>query len=207
MAAWSALLFREQRVSVAIARRAGARRAVARAAGVIRTPVVQTAGAAECDRVRDVVPMNARRAGVIACQRGAVMRVADRNERPAAEHAHAADRFAREIVRFLTVCVVRSRRLMGNPLAGRMWRGGMHQRWRLMQRQRAWRWCASGKAAGWCGQLTPRCSGTTRRALSGQRSVPLGAAGACHVTSHSTRRPLNSNPFGGICLSTLLRCP
>jgi len=35
-----------------------------------------------------------------------------------AEHAHAADRFAREIVRFLTVLVMRLRRLMGNPLAG-----------------------------------------------------------------------------------------
>jgi hypothetical protein len=44
------------------------------------------------------------------------MRVAKANERPAAEPAHAADRFAREIVPFLTVFVVRSRRLMGNPL-------------------------------------------------------------------------------------------
>jgi len=33
-----------------------------------------------------------------------------------AEHAHAADRFARKIVGFLTVIVVRLRRLMGNPL-------------------------------------------------------------------------------------------
>ena len=32
-----------------------------------------------------------------------------------AEHAHAADRFAREIVRFLTVVAVRSRRLMSRP--------------------------------------------------------------------------------------------
>ena len=46
------------------------------------------------------------------------MRVADGNERPAAEHAHAADRFARKIVGILTVCVVRSRRLMGKPLGG-----------------------------------------------------------------------------------------
>jgi hypothetical protein len=38
--------------------------------------------------------------------------VADRS----AEHAHAADRFAREIVGFLTVSAVRSRRLMGRPL-------------------------------------------------------------------------------------------
>ena len=34
-----------------------------------------------------------------------------------AEHAHAADRFAREIEGFLTLLAVRSRRLMGNPLA------------------------------------------------------------------------------------------
>jgi len=35
-----------------------------------------------------------------------------------AEDGIAADRFAREIVGFLTVLVVRSRRLMGRPLAG-----------------------------------------------------------------------------------------
>jgi hypothetical protein len=35
-----------------------------------------------------------------------------------AEHAPAADRFAREIVGFLTVIVVRLRRLMGKPLGG-----------------------------------------------------------------------------------------
>jgi hypothetical protein len=29
---------------------------------------------------------------------------------------HAADRFAREIIAILTVCVARSRRLMGRPL-------------------------------------------------------------------------------------------
>ena len=46
------------------------------------------------------------------------MLAADGNKRPAAEHAPAADRFAREIVGFLTVCVARSRRLMGNPLGG-----------------------------------------------------------------------------------------
>jgi hypothetical protein len=34
----------------------------------------------------------------------------------AAEHAHAADRFAHEIVCILTLLAVRSRRLMGNPL-------------------------------------------------------------------------------------------
>ena len=37
--------------------------------------------------------------------------------RQRAEHAHAADRFARKIVGFLAVIVTRSRRLMGNPLA------------------------------------------------------------------------------------------
>jgi hypothetical protein len=35
-----------------------------------------------------------------------------------AEHAHAADRFAREIVLFLAVLVARSRRLNGNPFGG-----------------------------------------------------------------------------------------
>jgi len=35
-----------------------------------------------------------------------------------AEQAHAADRFAREILAILTVCAARSQRLMGNPLAG-----------------------------------------------------------------------------------------
>jgi hypothetical protein len=56
--------------------------------------------------------------GVIVCGGGAVMLAAAHNDEPAAEHAHAADRFAREIVRILTVCVVRSRRLMGRPLGG-----------------------------------------------------------------------------------------
>ncbi len=39
-----------------------------------------------------------------------------------AEHAHAADRFARKIVRILAVVVMRSQRLMGRPL------GRNHQR-------------------------------------------------------------------------------
>jgi hypothetical protein len=65
--------------------------------------VVLTAGCGEADLVLGVIPMNARRAGVIACRRGAVMRVAARNGGPAAEHAPAADRFAREIVGFLKV--------------------------------------------------------------------------------------------------------
>jgi hypothetical protein len=33
-----------------------------------------------------------------------------------AEHAHAADRFAREIIAILRVIVMRLRQLMGNPL-------------------------------------------------------------------------------------------
>jgi hypothetical protein len=39
-----------------------------------------------------------------------------------AEHGVAADRCAREIIRFLTVCVARLRRLNGTPF------GGAHQR-------------------------------------------------------------------------------
>jgi len=35
-----------------------------------------------------------------------------------AEHAHAADRFARKIVRILAVVVMRSQRLMGRPFGG-----------------------------------------------------------------------------------------
>jgi hypothetical protein len=35
-----------------------------------------------------------------------------------AEQAHAADRFAREILAILTVSAARSRRLMGKPLGG-----------------------------------------------------------------------------------------
>ena len=81
---WSALLFREQRVSVAIARRAGARRAVARAAGVGRTPVVQTARGAECNRVRDAVPMNARRATWLRAEvvRSCGWQIGTRDQRP-----------------------------------------------------------------------------------------------------------------------------
>ncbi len=39
----------------------------------------------------------------------------------AAEHAVAADRFARKIVCFLAVCVMRSRLLNANPLGGATW--------------------------------------------------------------------------------------
>jgi hypothetical protein len=38
--------------------------------------------------------------------------------RRAAEHAHAANRFAHEIIAILAVFVVRLRQLMGRPLAG-----------------------------------------------------------------------------------------
>ena len=68
------------------------------------------------DRVPGVVPPDARRA---AWFRAEVMRSCGRQKGTRdqrAEHAHAADRFAREIIRFLTVAVVRSRRLMGIPL-------------------------------------------------------------------------------------------
>jgi hypothetical protein len=64
--------------------------------------VVLIARRAARDWVQDVIPNNARCAGVILCRRGALMRAAEGNERPAAEQAHAADRFAREIVPFLT---------------------------------------------------------------------------------------------------------
>src|SRR5205085_2500005 len=70
------------------------------------------------DCVLGVVPLSARcarwlRAGVVrSCRR----QIGTRSQR--AEHAHAADRCAREILGFLTVCVARLRRLMGNPLGG-----------------------------------------------------------------------------------------
>jgi hypothetical protein len=44
------------------------------------------------------------------------MRVSEGNEKPAAEHAHAADRFAREIEGILTVAAARSQQLMGRAL-------------------------------------------------------------------------------------------
>ena len=57
-----------------------------------------------------------------SCQRGMVqVWSAHAGDNPkesdrSAEHAHAADRFAREISAILTDSIVRSRRLMGNPL-------------------------------------------------------------------------------------------
>ena len=58
---------------------------------------------------RPVVPARFHAGVVDACAWGS--NVADRS----AEHAHAADRFAREILAILTVSAVRSRRLMGMP--------------------------------------------------------------------------------------------
>ena len=98
--------------------------------------VVLLACSGQRDRVLCVVQMNARCAGrdrVLSmipterpfCRRDRVQKwlahagghpnVADRS----AEHAHAADRFAREIVGFLTVCRARLRRLMGTPFGVR----------------------------------------------------------------------------------------
>jgi hypothetical protein len=46
----------------------------------------------------------------------------------AAEHAVAADRFARKIVRFLTICAARLRQLNAIPLGCRMQRDHPQQR-------------------------------------------------------------------------------
>jgi len=70
------------------------------------------------DSLLGVVPPNARRARWF---RADVVRACGWQPRTAgqrAEHAHAADRFARKIVGFLALCAVRSRRLMGRPLDG-----------------------------------------------------------------------------------------
>jgi hypothetical protein len=45
----------------------------------------------------------------------------------AAEHAHAADRFAHEIGCILKAFPARSRRLMGNPLGGQARKRGHHK--------------------------------------------------------------------------------
>jgi len=55
----------------------------ARCAGVVRWPVVRYARRAKRDRVRIVVPPNARYAGVIACWCGTFMRAAGQPEWPA----------------------------------------------------------------------------------------------------------------------------
>jgi hypothetical protein len=93
-----------------------ARRADARCAGVVRTPVVRSARYAGLDRVLGVVLASARRADVVPCGCGAVMPGADERHAPAAQPAVPADRFARKIVRFLAVVQMRSRQLNGNPL-------------------------------------------------------------------------------------------
>jgi hypothetical protein len=109
-------------VAIVNARGANAGPAQARGAGVVRAPVVLLARRALPDRVRRVIPENARRArwfyaGVVrSC--GRLLETRDQR----AEHAHAADRFAHEIEGFLAAVVMRSRRLMGKPL------GGSHQR-------------------------------------------------------------------------------
>ena len=82
------------------ARGANARRAFARGAGVVRRLVVLIARRAERDWVRRVIPPNA---GCARWLRARVVRSCGRQKGTRdqrAEHAHAADRFAREIVRF-----------------------------------------------------------------------------------------------------------
>jgi hypothetical protein len=91
----------------------------ARCAGVVRSPVVLFARCVERDRVLGVVLIRAGCAGVIACWCGTLMRAAGQCQSPAAQPAIPADRFAREIVRFLvSACAARSRQLNGNPLGG-----------------------------------------------------------------------------------------
>ena len=71
--------------------------------------------------VLGVVPIMARCAGVIACWRGTFMRAASQRHSPA-RPTRPCSRPLRAIAGILAVVVVRSRRLMGNPL------GGSHQR-------------------------------------------------------------------------------
>jgi hypothetical protein len=139
--------FRVARVARLNARGANARRAGARRAGVVRTSVVLKACCAGVvrmlvvlkarsgqrdrirgvapterpwcrrDRVRDVVPVNARRARWCGAACGAVMRAATRNERPARRTRPCSRPLrARDRWLFDTLCVARSRRLMGIPL-------------------------------------------------------------------------------------------
>ena len=65
-----------------------------------------------------VVPTERRCAGVVPGGCGRRMLVATQNACRAAEPAYAADRFAREIIRFLTLSAARSRQLNGSPLGG-----------------------------------------------------------------------------------------
>jgi hypothetical protein len=51
-------------------------------------------------------------------KRKATYHLTIKHNEAAAEQAHAADRFAREIIGILTVFAARLRRLMGRPLGG-----------------------------------------------------------------------------------------
>jgi hypothetical protein len=74
------------------------RRAGARCAGLVRRPVVLLARREKRDRVRCVIPANVRRARWLRAGlvRSCGWLLGTTGQR--AEHAHAADRFAREIV-------------------------------------------------------------------------------------------------------------
>ena len=95
------------------------RRAGARCAGVVRRPVVRIARRAKRAYVLGVVPIMARCAGVIACWRGTFMRAASQRHSPA-RPTRPCSRPLRAIAGILAVVVVRSRRLMGNPLDARL---------------------------------------------------------------------------------------
>src|SRR4051812_19725603 len=87
--------------------------------GVVRGPVVRNARAGQPDRVLNVVLIAVRCA---ECDSVLVWSVHARgNPTDRARSAHpavATDRFAREIIRFLTRFAVRSRQLNGIPLGG-----------------------------------------------------------------------------------------
>ena len=85
--------------------------------GVVRGLVVPIARGGLRGCMRDVVSLNARCAGRDSMPVWSAPAGGDPNHGGwSAEHAHAADRFAREIVRILTGFLLRSRRLMGKPL-------------------------------------------------------------------------------------------
>ena len=97
-----------------------ARRAGARYAGVVRSPVVLIARCAQRDRVLGVIPSSARCAGVIACRRGADMRAASERHSPARPTRRSSRPLrARDRSLFGTLVVVRLRRLNGNPFGVR----------------------------------------------------------------------------------------
>ena len=86
--------------------------------------------------------------------------------RRAAEHAHAADRFAREILDILTVVAARSRRLMGRPF------GGSQMQRRLIQVMQLMVMCSNGLVC-WPGLLNTMLHQRIRmpaRAISSQAS-------------------------------------